>query len=55
MSNNVVEIYSAYSRLFDLGYDSRYKSVADAPSCDEVISAIKYDLRDVEEFVMSRL
>lgn len=55
MSVNVVEIYAAYSRLFDLGFDSRYKSVADMPCRDEVLSAINFDLKDVEEFVMSRI
>lgn len=56
MSQNIPrKIFSAYYRLYDLGFDSRYKSVKDAPTCDEAKSAVKYDLADVENFVMSRI
>ena len=55
MSVNVIEIYAPYSRLFDYGFDSRYKSIADTPSYEEVKSAIDFDLKDVEEFVLSRI
>lgn len=55
MSQYVTEIFSAYYRLYDLGFNSRYKSIKDTPSCDEADSAVKYDLRDVEKFVMSSI
>lgn len=55
MSWNLREIWNAYYLLYDLGFTSRYKSIKDAPIFDEVDSAIKYDLHDVEEYVMSRL
>lgn len=55
MSQNVREIFSAYYRLYDLGFNSRYKSIKDAPTCDEADSAVRYDLADVENFVMSRI
>lgn len=55
MSEYVPEIFSVYMHLYDLGFDSRYKSPKDAPSCDEAKSVVKYDLAEVEKFVMERL
>lgn len=55
MSNFLPEIFNQYYHLYDLGFSSRYKSVKDAPTCDEAESAIKYDLAEVEEFVRSRI
>ena len=56
MSNNVPrKIFSAYYRLYDLGFNSRYKSIKDAPTCDEADSAVRFDLANVENFVMSRI
>lgn len=55
MSHNLPEIFPAYYRLYDLGFSARYKSVNDAPTCDEAISAVKYDLTEVEEYVRSRI
>ena len=56
MSRNVpTHIFSAYYRLYDLGFDARYKSEKDAPTRDEAGSAIQYDLTDVEDFVLSQI
>lgn len=55
MSQYVGEIFSVYYRLYDLGFKSRYKSIKDTPTCDEAESAVKFDLADVENFVMSRI
>lgn len=56
LSQNVPkEIFSAYYRLYDLGFNSRYKSIKDTPTFDEAKSAVEYDLADVENFVMSRI
>ena len=55
MSQYVPEVFPAYYRLYDLGFNSRYKSIKDVPSCDEAESAVKYDLADVENFVTSRI
>ena len=55
MSQYVSEVFSVYYRLYDLGFNSRYKSINDAPSCDEAESAVRYDLADVKKFVMSRI
>ena len=55
MSQYVPEIFSPYYRLYDLGFSARYKSIKDAPTCDEADSAVRYDLPDVEKFVMSRI
>ena len=49
------KIFSAYYRLYDLGFSARYKSIKDAPSCEEADSAVRYDLSDVENFVMSSI
>jgi len=55
MSQHLREVFSAYYRLYDLGFESRYKSIKDAPSYDEAKSAVRHDLDDVEKFVMSRI
>jgi hypothetical protein len=55
MSINVPEIFSVYQRLYDMGFDSRYRSLQDAPSCEEAKSVVKFELADVEKFVMERL
>ena len=56
MSSNVPRrIFSAYYRLYDLGFSARYKSIKDAPTCEEADSAVRYDLADVEKFVMSMI
>lgn len=55
MSEHVREIYPAYYRLYDLGFKARYKSIKDAPNFDDADSAVKYDLADVEKFVIERL
>jgi len=55
MSNALPEIFDAYYRLYDLGFIARYKSVNDAPTYDEAVSAVKYDLTEVKEYVMSRI
>ena len=55
MSQYVPEIFSAYYRLYDLGFSARYKSIKDAPTCDEADSAVRFDLIDVEKFVTSRI
>lgn len=55
ISANIPEIFSAYYRLYDLGFNSRYMSVNDAPSCEEADSAVRYELAEVEEFIMSRI
>lgn len=55
MSHHVSEIFSVYYRLYDLGFSARYKSMKDAPTCDEANSAVQFDLVDVEKFVMSRI
>lgn len=44
-------VFSAYYRLYDLGFSARYKSIEDMPSSDEAESAFRYDLADVERFV----
>lgn len=46
-------VFSAYYRLYDLGFASRYGSITDAPTIDEVDSAIQFDLVEVEKFVIS--
>jgi hypothetical protein len=55
MSVHLPEIFDAYYRLYDLGFSARYKSINDAPTYDDADSAVKYDLADVEKFVMERL
>jgi hypothetical protein len=56
MSQNIPRaIFSAYYRLYDLGFTSRYKSTNDAPTYDEADSAIRFDLADVQNFVMSAI
>jgi len=55
MSNYLPEIFNAYYHLYDLGFSARYKSINDAPTCDEADSAVKYDLADVERFIKERL
>lgn len=56
LSQNVPrKIFSAYYRLYDLGFSSRYKSLKDAPTCDDADSAVRFDLADVEKFAMSRI
>lgn len=55
MSQFVPEIFSAYYRLYDLGFSARYKSIKDAPTTDEADSVVRFDLADVENFVMSRI
>jgi len=52
---NMPEIYAAYKRLFDMGFRSRYMSVQDSPTPEEADSATKFDLIEVENFVMERL
>jgi hypothetical protein len=52
---HMTEIYPAYKRLFELGFRSRYRSVQDNPTEEEADSTVKYDLRDVENFVMERM
>ena len=49
------EIFDAYYRLYDLGFNSRYGSIKDAPTCAETESAIKYEFAEVEEYVKSRI
>jgi hypothetical protein len=46
-------VFSAYYRLYDLGFASRYGSISDAPTSDEANSAIQFDLVEVEKFAMS--
>lgn len=55
MSNSLPEIFQVYYRLYDLGFSARYGSVNDAPTCDEAVSAVEYDLAEVEEYVRSRI
>lgn len=55
MSQHLPEIFNEYYRLFDLGFTSRYKSINDAPTAEEVKSAIDFELSRVEEFVRERL
>jgi hypothetical protein len=56
MSQNLPrEVFSAYYRLYDLSFTSRYKSVDDSPTVDEAKSAIDFDLADIEHFVMSSI
>jgi hypothetical protein len=56
MSQNIPRrIFSAYYRLYDLGFAARYKSTSDAPDREEADSAIRFDLADVENFVMSAI
>lgn len=55
MSEFYSDIFSAYYRLYDLGFSSRYKSIKDMPTCDEAESAVQYDLAQVEEYVRSRI
>jgi hypothetical protein len=55
MSQCLPEIFNKYYRLFDLGFTSRYKSVRDSPTAEEVKSAIDFELSGIEEFVRDRL
>lgn len=56
LSQNIPRrIFSAYYRLYDLGFTSRYKSTKDAPTIEEADSAIRFDLADVENFVMAAM
>lgn len=55
MSENLPDIFGAYYRLYDLGFNARYKSIADTPTSDEADSAVKFDLTEVEEYVKSRI
>jgi len=55
MSYLMPEIFPAYYRLYDLGFNSRYKSIKDMPTCDEAESAVRHELSQVEEFVRSRI
>jgi len=49
------EIFPAYYRLYDLSVNARYKSIEDAPTCEEARSAIEFDLVQVEEYIKSRV
>ncbi len=55
ISNHLPEIWVAYYRLFDLGFNSRYKSINDSPTSDETMSAIKFDFAEVEKYVKERI
>lgn len=55
ISRCIPEIFGSYYRLYDLGFNSRYLSIKDAPSCEDADSAVKFDLAEIEEFVMSRI
>jgi len=55
VSTHMPEIYVSYKRLFDMGFRARYMSVQDNPTPEEAESAIKYELTDIENFVMERL
>ena len=55
MSVLMREIFPAYYRLYDLSFSSRYKSVEDAPTCDDAQSAVEHDFTHVEEYVKSRI
>jgi hypothetical protein len=48
-------VFSAYYRLYDLGFTSRYKSTNDAPTSEEADSAIRFDLKQVENFAKSAM
>ena len=51
----LTEIFPAYKRLFEMSFRSRYLRVEDNPTPDEADSAIKYDLPEIEKFVMQRM
>jgi hypothetical protein len=55
MSNHLAEIFNAYHHLYDLGYAARYESIKDSPTCDEATSAVKFELAEIREYVMSRI
>ena len=55
VANHLIEIYPAYKRLFEMSFRSRYLRVEDNPTPDEADSAIKYDLPEIEDFVMQRI
>ncbi|MCK4478371.1 hypothetical protein KAU88_07585 [Candidatus Bathyarchaeota archaeon] len=48
-------IFSAYYRLYDYAFNSRYKALKDAPTCDEANSSVQFDLADVESFVRANI
>jgi hypothetical protein len=55
VSTLMEDIKTAYLNLYDLGKNSRYGSLEDMPSVDDVTSAVNFDLPRIEEFVRSRL
>ena len=55
VADHMSEIYPAYKRLFELGFRSRYLRIEDNPTPDEARSAIKYDLPDIESYVMQHM
>jgi hypothetical protein len=55
VSTLMEEIENEYLNLYDLGRNSRYGSLTDIPSVDDVASAVKIDLPRIEEYIKSRL
>lgn len=55
VATHLSEIYPAYKRLFDLSFRSRYLRVEDNPTPSEADSAIKYDLPEIEDYVMQHM
>lgn len=55
MSNLMRDIFPVYYRLYDLSVNARYKSMEDAPTCEEAQSAVEFDLAQVEEYIKSKI
>lgn len=55
VSSLMREIEVEYLNLYDLGRKSRYGSISEMPSADEVRAAVEIDLPKIEDFVKSHL
>lgn len=51
VSESLPEIFSAYYRLYDLGFYSRYGSVKDNPTLGDANDAVQEDLPKVVNFI----
>ena len=49
------DIEKEYLNLYDLGKNSRYYSLGDMPTTDEVTTAVQLDLPKIEDYVKSHL
>lgn len=55
VADHMQDVYSAYKRLFELAFRSRYLRVEDNPTPEEARSAVEYDLPEIEEYVKERI